>query len=97
MIKNEVIREVAKQTGLGREDVRLSVDALIQVIKDTLAKRVDAQVSFRGFGVFRNRVRAEKTARNIKRNTRMVLPERVLPTFKPSKGWSRQVQEGHLL
>ena len=83
--KADVVRMVAKQTGIRREDVQLVVDALMSTVQHELLS--GRRICLRGFGVFDNRTRAKRVARNLKRNTSMVLPERRVPTFKPSKEW----------
>jgi DNA-binding protein HU-beta len=42
-------------------------------------------VYLRGFGSFIVKKRAEKTGRNISKNTTLIIPEHFVPTFKPSK------------
>jgi DNA-binding protein HU-beta len=42
-------------------------------------------VYLRGFGSFIVKRRAEKTARNIKKNTTIKIPAHNIPAFKPSK------------
>jgi DNA-binding protein HU-beta len=39
----------------------------------------------RGFGSFVNKKRARKIARNISKNTAIVIDEHYVPSFKPSK------------
>ena len=45
-------------------------------------------VYLRGFGSFTLKHRAEKVARNIIRNTTMVVPSHDIPHFKPSKNFT---------
>ena len=45
-------------------------------------------VYLRGFGSFTLKHRAEKVARNITRNTTMVVPSHDIPHFKPSKNFT---------
>lgn len=53
----------------------------------------------RGFGSFVNKKRKKKIARNISKNTAIVIDEHYIPSFKPSKVFvekiksSRKVQE----
>ena len=46
----------------------------------------------RGFGSFINKKRAKKVARNISKNTAMVIDEHFIPSFKPAKVFVEQVK-----
>jgi len=49
-------------------------------------------VYLRGFGSFVVKKRAEKTARNISKNTTIIIPEHFIPSFKPSKTFVTKVK-----
>ena len=49
-------------------------------------------VYLRGFGSFITKKRAEKTGRNISKNTTMIIPEHFIPAFKPSKSFVERVK-----
>ena len=89
MIKGEIITEIARKTGISKSDVRLTVEALLQTIKVTVAKR--EKVDFRGFGSFLAKKRAKKIARNISQNTALIIEEHYVPSFKPSKSFRSQM------
>ena len=55
----------------------------METMKDSMAK--NKNIYLRGFGTFLVKKRAKKTARNISKNTTMIIPEHFVPTFKPSK------------
>ena len=83
MTKAEVVKEIAKRTGIKRETVDECVDCFIRVIKDALA---DGQnIYFRGFGSFIVKRRAEKKARDMGNNTSIIVPAHNIPAFKPCK------------
>ena len=46
----------------------------------------------RGFGSFVNKKRARKIARNISRNTAIIIDEHYIPSFKPSKVFIEKVK-----
>ncbi|HOT59971.1 MAG TPA: HU family DNA-binding protein [Spirochaetales bacterium] len=46
----------------------------------------------RGFGSFIIKHRAEKTARNISKNTTMIVPAHNIPAFKPAKEFMEKVK-----
>ena len=50
------------------------------------------EVFLRGFGSFIIKHRAEKTARNITKNTTMVIPAHNIPAFKPAKSFVEKVK-----
>jgi DNA-binding protein HU-beta len=59
-------------------------------IKIALAS--DRNVYLRGFGSFIVKKRAKKTARNISKNTTIVIPEHYIPAFKPAKIFMNKVK-----
>lgn len=83
MTKAEVINEISEKTGIDKADVSTSVEAFFSVVKDSLAEGESIYV--RGFGSFTNKKRAKKVARNISKNTAIIIDEHFIPYFKPSK------------
>ncbi len=83
MTKADVITEIAEKTGIDKADVQVTVEAFFSVIKNSMAEGDNIYV--RGFGSFINKKRAKKIARNISKNTAMVIEEHYVPSFKPSK------------
>ena len=59
-------------------------------IKTSIAR--DEPVYLRGFGTFKTKKRAEKTGRNIKKNTTIIIPSHYIPSFKPSKVFKNDVK-----
>lgn len=89
MTKAEIVREISKTTGLDKNAVLLTVEKLMEVIKDSLAN--GENVYLRGFGSFIIKTRAEKIARNISKNTSIVVPEHKIPAFKPSPDFKKEI------
>ena len=83
MTKIELVREIAAKTGLENKDVMLVVESLMQTIKTSMAD--GEEVFLRGFGSFIIKHRANKTARNISKNTTVIIPAHDIPAFKPAK------------
>lgn len=83
MTKAEIVSEISFKTGLDRKQVLNTVEALMESIKESMAK--GEEVYFRGFGSFIIKQRAEKTARNISKNTTVIVPAHQIPAFKPCK------------
>jgi DNA-binding protein HU-beta len=83
MTKADIVNEVAKNTGIEKQAVQQAVEAFMETVKGSLSK--GKNVYLRGFGSFIVKKRAEKTARNISKNTTIIIPEHFIPSFKPAK------------
>ena len=90
MTKAEVINEIAEKTGIDKADVTATVEAFFTVVKSSMTEGNNIYV--RGFGSFINKKRAKKVARNISKNTAMVIEEHFIPSFKPAKVFVEQVK-----
>ena len=84
MTKAEIINKIAEETGVAKKDVAATVEAFMEEIRVSLAENKE-NVYLRGFGTFVVKRRAQKTARNISKNTTIVIDAHDYPTFKPSK------------
>ncbi|MBO9698579.1 MAG: integration host factor subunit beta [Sporocytophaga sp.] len=90
MTKAEVIAEIAEKTGVDKTDVSATVEAFFNVIKSTMSEGENIYV--RGFGSFVNKKRAKKVARNISKNTAIIIDEHFIPSFKPSKTFVEKIK-----
>lgn len=90
MTKADVISEIADKTGIDRGDVTASIEAFFSVVKGSMADGKNIYV--RGFGSFVNKKRAKKIARNISKNTAIVIDEHYVPSFKPSKVFVEKIK-----
>ena len=63
----------------------------MEVVKGSLVE--GENVYLRGFGSFILKRRAEKTARNISKNTTLVVPAHDIPAFKPAKVFMQGVKK----
>mgnify|MGYP004443091039 CR=1 FL=1 len=84
MTKAEVVNEIARQTGIERNDAMKVVESFMQVVKNSLINE-NENVYLRGFGSFILKHRAKKTARNISQHTTVIIDEHNIPAFKPAK------------
>ena len=91
MTKADIVNEIAKNTGVDKASVLATVESFMDVVKDSLAG--NENVYLRGFGSFIVKKRAQKTARNISKNTTIIIPEHNIPAFKPAKSFVAQVKE----
>ncbi len=89
MTKAEIASEIAKTTGIDKTAVVTVIEQFMTVVKDSLAH--GENVYLRGFGSFIVKHRAEKTARNISKNTTLVIPAHNIPTFKPANTFKEEV------
>ena len=90
MTKADIVSEVSKSTGIEKVTVQKAVEAFMESVKGSLAK--NQNVYLRGFGSFIVKKRAEKTARNISKNTTIIIPEHNIPAFKPAKTFVGKVK-----
>lgn len=89
MTKAEIVTEIAKATGIDKSSVLNVVEQFMIVVKDSLAH--GENVYLRGFGSFIVKQRAEKTARNIGKNTTLIVPAHNIPAFKPADSFKEDV------
>ena len=90
MTKADIVKEVSKSTGIEVATVAAVVEGFMGAVKGSLAK--GENVYLRGFGTFEVKTRAQKTARNITRNTTVIIPEHKVPAFKPCPEFKNQVK-----
>ena len=83
MTKAEIVKEIASKTGIDKATVLTTVESFMEEVKKTLAE--EENVYLRGFGSFIVKKRAQKTARNISKNTSIIVPEHNIPAFKPAE------------
>ena len=90
MTKADIVNEISKDTGIEKVTVQKTVEALMETVKDSLVG--GKNVYLRGFGSFVVKKRAEKTARNISKNTTIIIPAHNIPSFKPAKTFVSKVK-----
>jgi DNA-binding protein HU-beta len=90
MTKQDVVNEIAKKTGIEKTVVVNTIESLMETVKVSMAK--NENIYLRGFGTFVVKKRAKKTARNISKNTTVIIPEHFVPAFKPSKEFVAKVK-----
>ncbi len=89
MTKQEIVNSVAAATGLTKVETEAVMNGVMTTIIEALAK--NDRVELRGFGTFGVRHRLPKIARNPGTGGEIELPERYVPTFKPSKRMRTEV------
>ena len=90
MTKADIVNEIARNIGVEKVTVQKSVEAFMDAVKDCMIK--GNNVYLRGFGSFIVKKRAKKTARNISKNTTIIIPAHNIPAFKPAKSFVTKVK-----
>jgi integration host factor subunit beta len=83
MTKAELIDEVSKVVEMTRKDSETIVETIFDSIVNSLHK--GDKIEIRGFGSFRTRQRQPRVGRNPKTGSRVEVPSKRIPFFKPSK------------
>ncbi len=91
MTKADLVSEIADQTGIEKIVVQTAIEAFMNSVKGSLED--GKNVYLRGFGSFIVKKRAQKTGRNIAKNTAIIIPEHFVPSFKPAKTFVDAVKE----
>jgi integration host factor subunit beta len=81
--KADLIEEVSRVVEMTRKDSEVIVEAIFDSIVKSL--RTGDKIEIRGFGSFRTRQRQPRVGRNPKTGTRVEVPSKRIPYFKPSK------------
>ena len=92
MTKADIVARIAQQTGVEKAVAMTVVEAFMETGKDSMV--AGDEVFLRGFGSFIIKKRAKKVARNISKNTTIVIPAHSVPAFKPAKTFLEAVKEG---
>ena len=82
--KADLIDGVASKSGLTKKDATAAVEALFEVVTETLAEGERVQVI--GFGTFEVRERAARKGRNPQTGEEIQIPATKVPAFKAGKG-----------
>ena len=90
MTKEEIVAEIANKTGIEKIAVQSVVETFMESVKGAMIK--GENVYMRGFGSFIIKERAEKTGRNISKNTTIIIPAHKIPAFKPAKTFVNEVK-----
>jgi DNA-binding protein HU-beta len=89
MTKIEMVKIVAQKTGIDQQTVLAAVEGIVDTIKEALIEKENVYI--RGWGTWTLKHRAQKTARNISKNTTLVIEAHDIPYFKPCKEFMESV------
>ena len=87
MTKQELIKQIARETGVEATTVSAVVEGFMDEVRAAQIRKEN--VFLRGFGTFLIKHRREKTARNITKNTTLKIPAHDIPAFKASPEFLR--------
>lgn len=91
MTKAEIITKIAYEVGLEKDEILRVFNAITNTIKETVVS--GEPVTFRGFGTFHSKPRAEKVGRDISKKEAVIIPAHCIPSFKPAKEFVEAVKE----
>ena len=90
MTKADIVSRISEKLGIEKGDVQATVESFMEEVKSSLEN--GDNVYLRGFGSFIIKTRAEKTGRNISKNTTIKIPAHNIPAFKPAKTFTEGVK-----
>ncbi|MGI6578118.1 MAG: HU family DNA-binding protein [Eubacteriales bacterium] len=90
MNKTDFVNAVAEKANLSKKDAEKALNAVLDVIKETLAEGEKIQLV--GFGSFEVRDRAARIGHNPRTKEVIEIPATRLPVFKPGKALKSAVE-----
>ena len=87
--KAELVTSICARTGMSREMALDALEASMASIKESILK--GEEVTLRGFGTFGLKERKGRLARNIAKNTTVIVPAHKVVSFKPAAGLEEEV------
>ncbi len=90
MTKDELAKDIAGKTGIEKITIVRTIDVLMDAVKRNMIK--GGNIYLRSFGTFLVKKSAKKTARNISKNTAIIIPEHFIPAFKPAKEFNDKLK-----
>ena len=91
MTKADIVNKISGKTGIEKLAVQTTVEEFMKTVRKSLEG--GENVYLRGFGSFIVKKRAQKTGRNISKNTTIIIPAHNIPSFKPSKSFVEKVKK----
>ena len=91
MTKAELVKEVAQAADLTKKHSEVIVNVVFESIIDALHE--DEKVELRGFGSFRIRQRRSRQGRNPKTGSKVQVPPKKIPYFKPGKELKQYIND----
>ena len=92
MNKQDLIVQVAKETGFSQKEVGPVLSAALDAIIEAVAEGLKARLT--GFGVFEQRVRQEREGVNPRTKERIMIESVRVPIFRPGGEFKAAVRAG---
>ena len=92
MTKQQLIEKVAAKTELGKAEVEVAVDSVLELIAETL--RSNERVDIRGFGSFVAKDRKERQGRNPRTGETITFAAKRNAIFRPGKKLTEKLAQG---
>ena len=83
MTRADIVNLISEEVNFPKKDIDTVVTLLLKKITENIVK--EQTIFFRGFGTFGTKIRKERTARNLKTNEKLRVPEHKVPYFQPGK------------
>ena len=93
MTKQQLIEKVAAKTELGKAEVEVAVDSVLELITEAL--RSNERVDLRGFGSFAVKDRKERQGRNPRTGETITIAAKRDASFRPSKELTEKLAQNH--
>ena len=93
MKKLDIIKRISVNVDIDKKHIHNVIENFMNEIKESLSS--GENVYLRGFGTFGIKRRAEKTARNILKNTTIKVPPHHIPAFKACKAFKNKVSKNN--
>lgn len=84
MNKQEVVKEIAKKSGVSKRDADLAIDAFCSIVGNAL-KNGD-KITLTGFGTFEAKMRDARDCKNPATGETVHVSAHKVPSFKAGKG-----------
>lgn len=91
MNKQELIRQLAGETGLHERQVRMTLDCLIRKTMEALAN--DQSLVLQNFGTFRSVWQTDRPGRNPKTGEPKTIPSRYTVKFRPGNAFLKALND----
>lgn len=92
MTKAIVAAKVAEKTGMNRKDTVDAIEIFLETVKEGL--KANRRISLVGFGTFYVKVRKARKGRNPRTGDKLLIPPKLVATFKPGKAFRQLINGG---
>lgn len=92
MNNKEFIAELASRTGYSPKDTQRLVDNIVNAMGDAFQE--DNSILVANFGIFEAKKKLERVIVNPGTGQRMLVPPKLVLTFKPNQAWKDKLKGG---